>query len=90
MKHLKRFNENLSNDINWTEVESNWYDWYEDSFGEADYDDEFDAMKSFINVNVNWSKVGQEYFDYIEETNNEDDYDRKFLKFKSMVKRNLI
>ena len=71
------------------DVESKWDSWYEESNGEADYDDEYDAMKSFVKGDVDWKSVKSEYFDYIEETNNEDDYDSKFRKFKSFVKKNL-
>ncbi len=66
-------------------------DWYEESNGEADYDDEYDAMKSFVkDVEVDWKKIQREYFNYVEETNNEADYDDKFKKFKSIVNKNFI
>lgn len=88
-KGFGKFNE--SNQINWTNIESKWNDWYEESNGESDYDDEYDAMKSFVkNVEVDWKKVKREYFNYIEETNNEDDYDDKFEKFKSIVNKNFF
>ena len=89
MKYLKRFNESKDNDIDWSSIESKWDNWYEESNGEADYDDEYAAMKSFVKVDVEWSTVKKAYFNYIEETNNEDDYDDKFKKFKSLVKINL-
>jgi hypothetical protein len=89
MKHLKKFNESKS-EIDWSSIESKWNDWYEESNGDADYDDEFRAMKSFVKgVEIEWIKVKNGYYDYIEETNNEDDYDDKFNKFKSLVKKNL-
>jgi hypothetical protein len=84
-----KFNESESNDIDWNDIESKWDSWYEKSNGEADYDDEYDAMKSFVKADVDWKSVKSEYFDYIEKTNNEDDYDRKFRKFKSFVKKNM-
>lgn len=86
---FEKFNESESNDIDWNDVESKWDLWYEESNGEADYDDEYGAMKSFVKGDVDWKSVKSEYFDYIEETNNEDDYDSKFRKFKSFVKKNL-
>ena len=93
MKNIKtyeQFNESKSNELDWKSIESKWDDWYEESNGDADYDDEYDAMKSFVkDVKVEWSKVKKEYFDYIERTNNEADYDVKFRKFKSFVKDNL-
>lgn len=85
MKNFKQFNESKSEEINWRDVESKWDKWYERSFGEADYDDEYNALKSFVTAEVDWSKVRKEYFSYIEETNNEDDYDQKFKKFKKIV-----
>jgi hypothetical protein len=79
-----------SEKIDWDSIEDQWDNWYEKSNGEADYDDEYDAMKSFVKgVEVEWSEVKKEYFDYIEETYNEEDYDDKFNKFKSLVKKNL-
>jgi hypothetical protein len=77
------------NTINWKEVESKWDKWYEESNNEADYDEEYDAMKSFVKAEVEWSKVKREYFDYIEETNNEDDGDDKFKNFKKFVNNHL-
>ena len=79
-----------SEKIDWNSIESQWDNWYESSNGEADYDDEYDAMKSFVKkVEVEWSEVEREYFVYIEETNNEEEYDAKFNKFKSLVEKNL-
>ncbi len=84
-----KFNESKS-EIDWSSIESKWNDWYEESNGEADYDDEFRAMKSFVKgVEVEWLKVKNGYYNYIEETNNEDDYDDKFNEFKLLVKKNL-
>jgi hypothetical protein len=93
MKNIKKyeqFNESNSNELDWNSIESEWNDWYENSNGEADYDDEYRAMKSFVKgVEVEWSQVKRKYFAYIERTNNEDDYDVKFRKFKSFVINNL-
>jgi len=90
VKTYEEFNESNSNELDWKSIEYKWNDWYEESNGEADYDDEYGAMKSFVKgVEVEWSKVKKEYFDYIERTNNEDEYDVKFRKFKSFVKNNL-
>lgn len=87
IKDFSKFNES----IDWKKIESKWDEWYEESNGEADYDDEYDAMESFVSdAEVDWKKVKKAYFNYIEQTNNEDDYDAKFKKFKSIVNKNLI
>lgn len=90
IQNFKKFNESL--DIDWKDVESKWDSWYEKSNGESDYDDEYNAMKSFVmdkDLDIDWKSVKSEYFDYTEKTNNEDDYEDKFKKFKSIVKKNL-
>jgi hypothetical protein len=87
IKDFSKFNES----IDWKKIESKWDEWFEESNGEADYDDEYDALKSFVSdAEVDWKKVKKAYFNYIEQTNNEDDYDDKFKKFKSIVNKNLI
>ena len=91
IKNFSKFNESNDSKIDWKSIESKWNDWYEESNGEADYDDEYDAMKSFVkDVEVDWKKIQREYFNYVEETNNEADYDDKFKKFKSIVNKNFI
>lgn len=87
---VKKF-ENFSEgeQINWRKIEKDWNKWYEDSFGEADYDDEFDALKNIFSentkVSVDWKKVRSQYYKYIERTSNEDDYDDKFRNFKNII-----
>lgn len=89
-KHLKKFNE-MNVEIDWKEVQNKWEDYYEGTFGEADYDDEFYKLKSFIpKLEINWKSVQNEYFDYIEQTNNESDSDEKFSIFKKIVSKQLI
>lgn len=74
MKHLKDMNE-MNQGINWKEIESKWNDYYEDTFGEADYDDEYEKLKSFVTgADVDWDSIESDYFDWIESTNNEAGY----------------
>jgi hypothetical protein len=43
MKNIKKyeqFNESNSNELDWNSIESEWNDWYENSNGEADYDED--------------------------------------------------
>lgn len=89
MKHLKSINE-LNQEINWSEIESKWDDYIEETNNETDYDDQFDELKSFLSgKDIPWKEVKKDYFSYIEKTNNEDDYDVKFRNFKKIVNKHI-
>lgn len=91
MTKIRRFNESESV-IDWRSAESAWDDYIEETYNEADYDDEFYELKrilSVYNVDIPWKEIQKEYFRYIEESNNEDDHDDKFKKFKSIVLKSI-
>jgi hypothetical protein len=84
MNKILKFNESQNN-IDWETIRSEWYEWYLESNGESDYEDEYDALKSFVKVDIDWKQIQKEYYKYIEMTSNEDDYDDKFINFKKIV-----